>query len=64
MKPPESAAHKKHNPPVVLSMDEIGPITPTLHGGREWFLAGHPARIPSTYHRFGGTRCLYLTENV
>jgi transposase len=56
--------HKKHNPPVVLSMDEIGPITLTPHGRRGWFRAGHPARIPSTYHRFGGTRYLYLTENV
>ncbi len=56
--------HTKHNPPVVLSMDEIGPISLRPHGGRGWFRAGHPARIPSTYTRLKGTRYLYLTENV
>ena len=45
-------------------MDEIGPISLQPHGGRGWIRAGHPARIPSTYSRWKGTRYLYLTENV
>jgi transposase len=56
--------HKKHNPPVVLSMDEIGPISLRPHGGKGWFRQGHPARIPSTYSKWKGTRYLYLTLNV
>jgi transposase len=56
--------HKKHNPPVVLSMDEIGPISLQPHGGQGWFRSGHPERIPSTYKRLHGTRYLYLTLNV
>jgi len=55
---------KKHNPPVVLSMDEIGPISLMPHGGRGWFRSGSPERIPSTYQRLQGTQYLYLTLNV
>jgi transposase len=56
--------HKKTNPPIVLSMDEIGPIQLMPHGGQGWFRSGHPERIPSTYKRLKGTRYLYLTLNV
>ncbi len=56
--------HQKHNPPIVLSMDEIGPISLQPHGGKGWFRSGHPERIPSTYKRLKGTRYLYLTLNV
>lgn len=56
--------HKKENPPIVLSMDEIGPISLQPHGGKGWFRSGHPERIPSTYQRTKGTRYLYLTLNV
>jgi len=56
--------HQKHNPPIVLSMDEIGPISLQPHGGKGWFRSGHPERIPSTYKRTKGTRYLYLTLNV
>ena len=56
--------HKQHNPPVVLSMDEIGPISVQPHGGTGWFRSGHPQRIPSTYTRTRGVRYLYLTLNV
>ncbi|MCI4341429.1 MAG: hypothetical protein L3K11_03540 [Thermoplasmata archaeon] len=56
--------HQRHNPPIVLSMDEIGPISLQPHGGQGWFRSGHPERIPSTYQRLKGTRYLYLTLNV
>ena len=56
--------HTRHNPPVVLSMDEIGPLSLRPHGGKGWFPRGHPQRIPSTYTRLRGTRYLYLTLNV
>ncbi len=45
-------------------MDEIGPISLRPHGGQGWFHAGHPARTPSTYTKWKGTRYLYLTLNV
>ncbi|MCI4336000.1 MAG: hypothetical protein L3K17_02215 [Thermoplasmata archaeon] len=56
--------HQKHNPPVVLSMGEIGPISLRPQRGEGWFRSGHPERIPSTYKRLSGTRYLYLTLNV
>ncbi len=55
---------KRHNPPVVLSTDEIGPIQLKPHGGRTWCPKGHPDRVRATYKRKGGTRYLYLTLNV
>jgi transposase len=42
---------KRHNPPVVLSMDEIGPISLKPHGGKGWFRKGLPERIPATYKK-------------
>lgn len=55
---------KRHNPPVVLSIDVIGPIQLKPHGGRTWCLKGHPDRVRATYKRKGETRYLYLTLNV
>ena len=45
---------KRHNPPIVLSMDEIGPISLKPHGGKGWFRKGLPGRIPATYDETGG----------
>lgn len=56
--------HKQHNPPVVLSMDEIGPIAQIPHGGISLAPRGHPDRVRATYSKKGGTRDLYLTLNV
>lgn len=56
--------HKHHNPPVVLSADEIGPISQIPHGGISLSPRRHPDRIRATYSRKGGTRYLYITLNV
>jgi hypothetical protein len=55
---------KRHNPPVVLSMDEIGPISLKPHGGKGWFRKGLPGRIPATYRKQKGTRYEYACLNV
>ncbi|MCA1812306.1 MAG: IS630 family transposase [Halobacteriales archaeon] len=55
---------KKHNPPVVLSIDEIGPISLKPHGGDGWFREAKPDRVRATYNRKGGTRYEYLCLNV
>ena len=55
---------KKHNPPVVLSMDEIGPISLMHRGGRGWFRSASPKRIPSTHRRLPRTQHLHLALNV
>ncbi len=39
---------RRHNPPTVLSMDEIGPISLKPHGGKGGFRKGLPGRIPAT----------------
>jgi transposase len=55
---------KRHNPPIVLSMDEIGPISLKPHGGKGWFRKGRPGRIPATYKKPNGTRYEYTCLNV
>jgi transposase len=55
---------KRHNPPVVLSMDEIGPIQLIPHGGEGWFPQKVPAKIPAEYERKFGTVYYFLTLNV
>jgi hypothetical protein len=55
---------KRHNPPVVLSMDEISPISLKPHGGKGWFRKGLPGRIPATYEKQNGTRYEYACLNV
>jgi transposase len=55
---------KRHNPPIVLSLDEIGPISLMPHGGKGWFPKGLPGRIPATYTRDKGTRYEYACLNV
>jgi transposase len=55
---------KRHNPPVVLSMDEIGPIQLIPHGGEGWFPQQVPARIPAEYEKKFGTVYYFLTLNV
>jgi transposase len=53
-----------HNPPVVLSMDEIGPIQLVPHGGEGWFRERRPGRIPAEYKRQFGTVYYFLSLNV
>jgi hypothetical protein len=55
---------KKHNPPVVLSLDEMGPFSLIPHGGRGWFRQTDPGRIPANYHKHEGVRYEYISLNV
>ena len=55
---------KRHNPPVVLSADEIGPIQLIPHGGEGWFPHQRPGRIPAEYHREFGAVYYFLTLNA
>ena len=50
---------RKHNPPIVVAGDEMGPISLKPHGGRTWARSTHPRRVRATYHRHGGTRYLF-----
>ncbi len=60
----DQLTRKRHNPPIVLSMDEIGPIQLVPHGGEGWFPKQWPARIPAEYERKFGTVYYFLTLNV
>lgn len=55
---------KKHNPPVVLSVDEIGPVGLRPQGGNGWYRQTSPQRVRATYNKAGGTRYQYLCLNV
>jgi len=55
---------QKHNPPIVLSVDEIGPIQLIPHGGGGWFPRGLPGRIPAEYSKKYGTTYYFLGLNV
>jgi hypothetical protein len=60
----ERLTRKRSNPPVVLSADEVGPISLMPHGGKGWFEQAAPARIPANYHKLEGTRYEYICLNV
>jgi len=60
----EELTRQKSNPPVVLSVDEIGPVSLKPHGGKGWFRKKKPDRIPATYHRNNGTRYEFMCLNV
>ena len=53
---------RKHNPPVVISFDEAGPLQLRPAGGGHWQISGHPDRVPATYSR-KGTGQLLLAFN-
>jgi len=56
--------HRKHNPPVVLSADEIGPVSLKPHGGMGIFPRVHPDRVPAQHVRRQGIRYEYMCLNV
>jgi transposase len=60
----ERLTRKKHNPPKVLSMDEIGPIQLIPHSGEGWFPERRPGRIPAEYNRKFGTVYYFLSLDV
>jgi len=44
---------KKHNPPVLLSFDEAGPLRLKPAGGGHWHVSGHSDRVPAAFGRKG-----------
>ena len=50
--------NREHNPPIVVSADEMGPLSLKPYGGRTWARSGHPDRVRATYKRTTGTRYL------
>jgi len=50
--------NRKHNPPIVVAADEMGPISLRPYGGRTWAREGHPDRIRATYTRTQGVQFL------
>ncbi|HEV2316926.1 MAG TPA: IS630 family transposase [Thermoplasmata archaeon] len=53
-----------HNPPIVLSADEIGPIQLIPQRGEGWFPEGKPETIPAEYAKECGTTYYFLGLNV
>lgn len=60
----EWLTRQQHNPPYVFSADEIGPIQLIPHGGKGWFDAQRPGRIPAEYNKENGTFYYALAVNV
>lgn len=52
----EGLLRKKHNPPVVVAADEMGPLSLVPQKGTGWHPVGKPHRIPATYHKDQGVR--------
>jgi transposase len=55
---------RKSNPPIVLSLDEMGPFSLKPYGGSGWFKKKDPDRIPANYHKYKGIRFEYICLNV
>lgn len=60
----DSLTRKKHNPPVVVSTDEMGPITLTPKKGRGWHKKTKPHRVPAQYHKGTGVRYWFGAYHV
>jgi transposase len=60
----ENLTHKKKNPPIVLSADEIGPISLKPHLGTGLFTKKHPDKVPANYRREKGICYEYFCLNV
>jgi hypothetical protein len=50
--------NRPHNPPIVVSVDEMGPISLQPYGGHTRVRSGCPDRVMATYKRLGGVRYL------
>lgn len=60
----ERLTRKRHNPPVVVAVDEMGPISLAPVKGRGWHPAGEPHRVRATYKRTMGTRFWFGAYHV
>lgn len=47
---------RRHNPPIVVCADEMGPLSLKPYGGRTWARMKHPRRVRATYTRKQGIR--------
>lgn len=54
----ERLTNREHNPPIVVSADEMGPISLRPHGGRMWAGKNRPHRVRATYSKNEGVRYL------
>ena len=54
----------KHNPPIVLACDEMGPLSLTPKGGKAWGPAKGPYRVPATYKKHEGIRYFFGVFNT
>ena len=54
----------KHNPPVVLATDEMGPISLTPKTGKGWAVIKKPQRVPATYSKRNGVRHFFGVFNT
>lgn len=59
----DQLTRKHHNPPIVLSMDRIGPTQLIPQGGEGRYPKQRPAPIPAEYQGKFGTVCYFLTLN-
>lgn len=60
----DKLTRKRHNPPVVISADEVGPIQIIPRGAKGWFGHRRPGRIPAEYNKMFGTVYYFLSLNV
>ncbi|MGQ0797228.1 MAG: IS630 family transposase [Methanobacteriota archaeon] len=60
----ERLTRKRHNPPAVVAVDEMGPISLAPTKGRGWHPAGRPHRVRATYTRVAGTRFWFGAYHV
>ncbi len=60
----EKLTKKRRNPPVVLAVDEMGPLELRPQPGRGWASVRWPHRIRATYTRTAGTRTFIVCRNV
>jgi len=54
---------KRKNPPVVIAIDQLGPLQLRPQAGEGWARSGHPHRNPATYTRTGKTRQFLVAMN-
>jgi transposase len=54
----------KRNPPIVLALDEMGPLSLTPKGGKCWAPEKKPHRVPATYNKKQGVRYFFGVFNT
>lgn len=60
----EKLLRKRHNPPVVVALDEMGPVNMVPRKGRSWRREGRPHRVRAEYHKNAGVRYWFGAYHV